>query len=71
MKEEGSPKQVLKSWVLGACSLLDSDVLQNTCVAVFTRAAFLHLCLSSGDMSADIKNCRAGEAEFDIVVETV
>lgn len=39
------------------------------CVALLTRAAFLHLCLFFGDMSADIKNHRAGEAEFDVVVE--
>lgn len=38
-----SPKQILKSLVLSACSLLGSDVLQNTRVALLTGAAFLHL----------------------------
>lgn len=31
----------------------------------------MHPCLSFGDMSADIKNHRAEEAEFDSVVGTV
>lgn len=67
----GSPKQDLKSGVLGACRLFDSK-LQNTCIAVFLQELlFLYLWLFLGGMSADIKNWRAGEAEFDIVVETV
>lgn len=55
----------------GCCSLLDFDILQNTRVALFARADFLHPCLFFGDLSADIKNHRAEEAEFDSVIEAI
>jgi len=67
IKEEGlgNPKQDLKSGVLGVCSLFDSDVVRNTCVAVFLQELlFLHLCFFGGDTSADIKNWRVGETEY-------